>query len=135
MTTTDRDIHALAHIAVRLRQDTTGCGPWDLDGTTKVFLAALKGMHLATATEQVLRHAQDPGAKTPAAVTRGFTPTDAGAPVEPRCAKHPSQHAANCGRCEAEDRYAHQASDETRTAALAQMREALAGAKHTEGEM
>ena len=134
MTATDRDIHALAHIAVRLRQDTTGCGPWDLDGTTKVFLASLKGKHLATATELVLTHAQDPEARTPAAVTRPFTPTAIGTPVEPRCLKHPSQYAATCGQCEAEDRYAHGASDQARAHGVAACKAAIDASRHTPAE-
>lgn len=130
MTVTDRDVSALAHLATRLRQDTHGCGPWDLHGTTIVFGQHLKGTHLATALELVLAHGQDPAAKTPAAVTRPFTPTELGTPVRPHCDKHPSQYADSCGQCEAEDRYAHAASDQTRDQALAAMRAQVAGAQH-----
>lgn len=125
MTVNDRDVSAFAHLAVRLRQDTQGCGAWDLHGTTTVFAQHLKGKHLATAMELVLAHAQDPEAKTPAAVTRPFTPTELGTPIRPRCGKHPSQYADDCGRCEAENRYAHGASEEARTTGLAACKAAI----------
>lgn len=74
MSTTERDASALAHLAVRLRADTTGCGPWEIHGTTEVFTRVLVGKNLQIAIELVVAHATDPDAKTPGAISRAFKP-------------------------------------------------------------
>lgn len=71
---TDRDVSALAHLAVRLRADTVGCCTWDLVGVVPVFTRTLIGKNLQIATELVLAVATDPTAKTPGAISRPFTP-------------------------------------------------------------
>lgn len=130
MTVNDRDVSALAYLATRIREETTGCGEWNPHGTQVVFGQHLPGKHLVTAIELVLTHGQDPAAKTPAAVTRPFVPTELGAPIRPHCDKHPSQYADSCGQCEAEDRYEHAASDQTRDQTLATMRAQVAGIQY-----
>lgn len=115
MPATDQDVRALEHLARRLREDTYGCKPWDAEGTHVVFARELLGKNLAYAIELVLHHACDPNAKTPAAITRKFTP-DLPAPPTPgppkateSCPRHPGSPAANCGGCNA-DRLAGDAS-------------------------
>ncbi len=109
MSATDQDVRALEHIALRLRQDTHGAGPWDPHGTHIAFADYLKGMHLPTAVELVLHHACDPEAKTPAAIKRPFRPElpkPDGRWEPPKraeeCDLHPGQRATNCGGCAAD---------------------------------
>ena len=71
--TTERDAQALAYLAKRLREETYGAGPWDDAGIWAV-IKPLVGRNLAIAIEQVTRHAADPEAKTPGAITRPFLP-------------------------------------------------------------
>lgn len=110
MAVTDRDLAALIYLAGRLREDTYGAGPWDAHGTEVVFVRELKGKNLQIALEEILAHACDPDAKTPAAITRPFKPDPvARAPrrgLAPRkseeCTLHPGQFADNCGGCKAD---------------------------------
>jgi hypothetical protein len=122
MPLTDRDAQALTYLAMRLRQETHGAGPWDEHGTHAV-VAKLVGRNLAVSVEQVTRHAADPEAKTPGAIMRPFTPA---APTEHRdrplppkrgqdCPHHPGQHATNCGGCRA-DQLAGPGYDDERAA-------------------
>lgn len=83
MAVNDRDLGAFEYLAERIREDTPGCAIWDRQGTHVVFARELKGKHLVTALEMILAHAVDPNAKTPAAITRKFTPD----------VPKPSQHA------------------------------------------
>jgi len=129
MTVNDKDVSALAYLATRIRQETTGCGEWNPRGTQVVFGRVLPGKHLVTAIELVVTHGQDPEARTPEAVTRPFTPTNLGAPIRPRCEKHRSQYADDCGQCDAEDRYANGASDTARADGFAACKAAIDASK------
>ena len=73
MPTTDRDAQALTYLAKRLREETPGAGRWDEAGIW-AQVSKLVGRNLASAVEQVTRHAADPEAKTPAAIHRPFVP-------------------------------------------------------------
>lgn len=89
MSTTAADIGLLVDLAYRIREDTPGCKPWDRQGTHVIFTRELRNMHLLTALEIVTRHAADPEAKTPAAITRKFLPaaTKPSATTE-KCPEH-----------------------------------------------
>lgn len=111
MSVTDLDVSALVHLAYRIREDTHGLKPWDRQGTHVIFTRELKGMHLPTAVEIVIRHASDPEAKTPAAITRPFLPAappahrlrKSGPPRKhEECPTHAGQYADNCGGCNAD---------------------------------
>lgn len=122
MPVNDRDLSALEHLAYRIREETYGCKPWDRQGTHVVFARELKGKHLATAIELVTTHAVDPEAKTPAAITRPFTPAPAATPRHTHppkrrdeCPNHPGQYATSCGGCAA-DRLAGPGYDEAEPA-------------------
>lgn len=98
MSATDADVRALEHLAARIRQDTHGCAPWDRQGIHVIFQRELVGMHLLTALEIVVGHASDPDAKTPAAISRPFTPKppargSRGGPSKKtdECPEHPGQ--------------------------------------------
>lgn len=110
MPVNDRDLGALVYLAGRLREDTHGAGTWDTHGTEVVFARELRGTNLRIALEEIIAHASDPHAKTPAAINRGFKPAPA-SPAARRvyppkktdeCARHPGQWADNCGGCKAD---------------------------------
>lgn len=78
MPVTDKDIQVFTELALRIREETYGCGTknnsWDRTGIYTIFKRQLVGMHFATAIELVVRHASDPKAETPAAIGRPFLP-------------------------------------------------------------
>lgn len=145
MPTNDQDIRALKYLAMRLRKETYGAGPWDEHGTHIVFADYLTRMNLGVAMDLVLRHAQDPDAKTPAAIKRKFAPE----PPKPdhrwmppkrdeECPAHPGQRATACGGCRADelagdttDRPREAADEPIRTAALEATYAAIAASKST----
>lgn len=108
MPTNDQDVRALVYLASRLRNETHGCREWDAHGTAAVFARELTGKNLRIAVEEVLAHACDPEAKTPAAIKRPFKPEPVEAPkrIAPKrgecCSVHPGQYADNCGGCRAD---------------------------------
>jgi hypothetical protein len=109
MTTTTRDAQALTYLAVRLREDTYGCGKWDQNGTYAV-ISELVGMNLAETIRRVVGHALDPEARTPGAIKRPFVPAKAEDPKAPRfpakagedCRWHKGEHAHACRSCAAD---------------------------------
>jgi hypothetical protein len=146
MPTTDRDAQALAYIAGRLREETTGARKWDQVGSYEVIKTELVGKNLAMAVEAVLCHATDVEAKTPGSLRRPFNPPrPSDRPKErmhpPRrgedCPRHPGQWADNCGGCAA-DKRAVEYDDEpvagslSKDEALARMRAAVAASKYAE---
>ena len=107
MTTTKRDLQALAYLAKRLREDTPGAREWQDPGLWPV-LAKLEGHNLHLTIERIIRHAADPDARTPAAIERPFVP-DAPSPgvrypakPEEECRRHPGEHATACRSCSAD---------------------------------
>lgn len=113
MTTTEQDLRALAYLAQRLRTETHGAKKWDDAGLWPV-LKRLEGHNLALTVERVTRHAQDPEARTPAAIERPFIPDapragvkfpmKAGDPDE--CRTHRGQHRDHCSGCAADQKAA-----------------------------
>lgn len=108
MPTTDQDARALAYLAGRLREETSGCREWDQVGTFTIVKAELVGKNLAYAVEAVLCHGTDPDAKTPGAIKRPFLPPKPsekpGEHAHPpkgheRCRAHDAQYADSCPWC------------------------------------
>lgn len=95
MPTNDRDLQALHYLAKRLRTETMGAGEWH-DAGLWAELARHEGHQLAQVIERVTRHAADPEARTPAAMSRPFVP----GPPQPEVARPPKAgtHCTNCGR-------------------------------------
>lgn len=94
MSTTIDDVAILTALALRIRQETYGAGPWDQHGTYTVFAEDLVGTNLLYATELVARHAADPDARTPAAIRRPFLPEidrSASKPATAKCQEHPDE--------------------------------------------
>ena len=109
MTTTTRDAQALTYLAVRIREDTHGCGKWDQNGTYAI-IAELVGQNLGETIRRVVGHASDPEARTPGAIKRPFVPKQADDPKAPRfpakpgedCRYHPGEWAGSCRMCAAD---------------------------------
>lgn len=120
MSATTQDVSALEHLAYRIREDTHGCKVWDRQGIHVIFQRELVGMHLMTAIEIVVGHAQDLEAKTPAAITRSFTPRSADRPKRggpskktDECPEHPGQpRVPFCGGHRADELAARYEEDE-----------------------
>lgn len=123
MAVTDLDISALEHLAYRIRQDTHGLVPWDRHGTHVIFKRELLGKHLPSAIETVIAHASDPEAKTPAAITRAFTPKVQHA-APPRQQPGPDDRCTTCSEAKDECRrkWARDHEFESETAARARRR-------------
>lgn len=109
MTTTKRDLQALAYLAKRLRDETPGARDWRDAGLWPV-LAKLEGHNLHLTIERVIRHAADPDARTPAAIERAWVPEPPKAEVrypakagdDTECRRHPGEHATGCRSCAAD---------------------------------
>lgn len=107
MPVTDQDARALAYLVGRIRQDTRGANEWDAAGVYAV-IARMVGQSLPVTVERVTRHAADPEAKTPGALTRPFLPpAPEGGPWTPakpadECPAHPGQYPHNCRPCASE---------------------------------
>lgn len=105
MTTTISDVAALTHLAVRLREDTYGCGKWDHAGTNAV-IRELIGQNLAETIHRVVGHSMDPAARTPGAIRRPFVPAKVDEPGRRQPAKagedcrlHPGEYVGSCRAC------------------------------------
>jgi hypothetical protein len=105
MTTTVSDVAALTHLAVRLREDTYGCGRWDHAGTN-VVIRELIGQNLAETIHRVVGHALDPAARTPGAIRRPFVPAKPDEPGRRQPAKagedcrlHRGEYVGSCRAC------------------------------------
>ena len=139
--TTERDAQALAYLAERLREETHGAGPWDEAGIWAV-IKPLVGRNLAITIEQVTRHAADPEAKTPGAITRPFLPERQGPqPQRPprrdqECPHHAGQWAGNCGGCAVDRANGDPAPSKrtTRTGPPPEWRKAREGMKKGSGD-
>lgn len=103
MPTNDRDVQALTYLALRVRAETHGAGPWDEHGTA-ANIAKLKGRNLALTAESIVRHAADPKAKSPGVLLGAYTPAalpaDTGKRGNPKagqdCPRHPGYWADTC---------------------------------------
>jgi hypothetical protein len=137
----DQDARALTYLAMRVRAETYGAGPWDEHGTAAT-IANLKGRSLAMTTEHIIRHASDPKAKTPGVLLGAFTPSKA-AEVDRRHVAPKRDEACDlcggwknacpCSRVEAfGDK--PEVPRMSRDQALATARAALTHAKHTNTE-
>ena len=91
----DRDATALVYLAMRVRAETYGAGPWDEHGTAAV-VAKLKGRSLALTAEHVTRHATDPKAKTPGVLLGAYTPSAPPADTSRRYPR-PDEACPTCG--------------------------------------
>lgn len=135
MPVTDRDIAGLVYFARRLRDETYGCKTWDEHGTDVIFAREYAGKNLRIALEEVIAHACDPTAKTPAAITRGFRPSrEASSPKPVICETHGLQHHGLCPSCRADQMLGDHTQPAARpdpdrtTTGLAACRAALRGA-------
>lgn len=92
---TPADARALAWLAKRVRQETSGCAPWDEPGIM-AELRRCEGHSVAVTVERVIRHAADPTAQTPGAIRRPFLPEvpTSGPPRPPRA----GEHCRTCGK-------------------------------------
>lgn len=88
----------------------SGAQKWDEPGTVTAITSHCGSWGIDVATEHVLAHARDPKARTPAAITRSFTPDTtpqrslrfpARAGVD-ECRIHPGEHASGCRACAAD---------------------------------
>lgn len=108
---TDLDAKGLVYFARRLREETHGCSEWQEPGIVAA-VAEMKGWNLATALEQVLRRATDPGARTPKAMLHSMASAplpsqrpkgDGPPPQTEECPKHLGQSMPPfCGPCNVE---------------------------------
>lgn len=94
MAVEDRDVAALTHLAMRIRQETYGAGPWDQPGTAKI-IAELKGRNLLITTEHIIRNAADPKAKSPGVLRGAYTPP----PPAAETVRRGVLRAEQCTRC------------------------------------
>lgn len=69
----DQELRAVAFLALRVREQTSGAGKWDEAGLMS-NLRKLQNRNLHMTVEHVLRHAADPAAKTPGVLAGAFTP-------------------------------------------------------------
>lgn len=93
MSVEKRDVPSLTHLAMRIRQETRGAGPWDEPGTAKI-IAELVGRNLHITTEHIIRNAADPKAKNPGVLRGGYTP-----PPPPGEKVRPLRREDQCARC------------------------------------
>jgi hypothetical protein len=70
----EQDARALTYLAMRIRQETYGAGPWDEHGTF-TNIRKLTGRSLALTAESIISHAADPAAKTPGVLAGPFRGT------------------------------------------------------------
>lgn len=70
----DQDARALTYLAMRIRQETYGAGPWDEDGTY-ANIRKLTGRSLALTAESIISHAADVNARTPGVLAGPFKGT------------------------------------------------------------
>jgi hypothetical protein len=108
MTIDDRELQAIAFLALRVRRATNGAGAWDEPGLI-ANLRKIQNRNLHMTIEHVLRHAADPSAKTPGVILGSFTP-DAPKPGPARppkkaeeCPKHPGSFKGTCSGCRADE--------------------------------
>jgi hypothetical protein len=137
---TDQDARALTYLALRIRTETYGAGPWDEAGTY-ANIAKLVGRSLALTSESIVRHAADKGARTPGVLLGAYTP----APLEhedhargnPKpgedCPRHAGQWPDFCAGCKTDTIPAYYDPEPGERVAdpRAAARAALATAKHT----
>lgn len=103
----DRELAAIAFLAMRVRKTTHGAGPWDELGLV-ANLRKLQDRNLHMTIEHVLRHAADPKAKNPGVLLGAFTPEapkpgPARAPKKAEeCPKHPGSFKGVCSGCRAD---------------------------------
>lgn len=105
MTFNIRDAQTLTYLAVRLRQETYGCGKWDHAGTYSV-IRELIGQGFAENLHRVIGHAMDPEARTPGAMRRPFVPKRQDEPGRRQpakagedCKAHPGEYVGSCRQC------------------------------------
>lgn len=99
----DQDARALTYLALRIRTETHGAGPWDEHGTA-ANIAKLHGRSLAMTAEDIIRHAADAKARTPGVLLGSFKPkpvsqesTKRGNPKPGQdCGSHPGFWADTC---------------------------------------
>lgn len=131
----DQELRAICLLALRVRRQTSGAGPWDEVGLLR-NLRKLKDRNLHMTIEHVLRHAADPTAKTPGVLLGAFTPaapTGAGRAQPPRrsemcltCGRHLDACTTETG-CGEKARRPRPADPAVAAAALTACRDALGG--------
>lgn len=134
----ERDASALHYLATRIRQETSGAGPWDAPGLASV-LGKLKGRSLAMTAEHIIRHASDPKAKSPGVLLGSFTPAAVTVPTstvpkrEEACRRCGGfKGACPCSRVESFGDDTDPVTPLSKTEAIRAARAALVTAKHTE---
>lgn len=105
MTIKLEDAQTLTYLAIRLRQETYGCGPWDHAGTFSV-IRELIGQNYAETLHRIVGHAMDPEARTPGAIKRPFVPKRQDEPgrrmpAKPaeECRLHVGEYVGSCRAC------------------------------------
>lgn len=100
-----QDAQTLTYVAVRLREETRGCGQWDHAGTFAV-IRELIGQNYGESLHRIVGHAVDPEARTPGAIRRPFVPKRLDEPGRRQpakagedCKAHPGEHVGSCRAC------------------------------------
>lgn len=93
----DQALRALCFLALRVRRDTHGAGPWDEAGLmANLRKIANRNLHLTI--EHVLRHAADPNAKSPGVILGSYTPAAPDPKAQPFTPPKRHEACAACGR-------------------------------------